>query len=72
LTRVESSCRYDTRVGSARQHFDFATKHLHKVADLPGLSFVWGGMAVSRNNDALLVTGIDHGEADIILAEGFR
>jgi Tol biopolymer transport system component len=53
-------------------YFDFATKHLHKVADLPGLSFVWGGMAVSRNNDALLVTGIDHGEADIMLAEGFR
>jgi hypothetical protein len=53
-------------------YFDFATNHLHKVTDLPGLSSVLGGMAVSPNNDALLFTGIDHGEADIMLVDNFR
>jgi Tol biopolymer transport system component len=53
-------------------YFDFATNHLHTVTDLPGLSSVLGGMAVSPNNDALLFTGIDHGEADIMLVDNFR
>jgi hypothetical protein len=52
-------------------YLDFANRHLHKVSDLPSLSFVWGGIAVSRNNDTLLFTGIDHGESDIMLVEGF-
>jgi hypothetical protein len=53
-------------------YLDFATHRLRKVADLPGVSFVWRDLAVSRNNDVLLFSGIDHGEADIMLVEGFR
>jgi len=50
---------------------DFATRHV-KVWELHSMTFVCCGIAVSRNNDTLLFTGIDHLESDIMLAEGFQ
>ena len=49
-----------------------AARHVDKVLDLHRMSFVWGGIAISRNNDTLLFSGLDHLESDIMLVEGFQ
>jgi Tol biopolymer transport system component len=53
-------------------YFDFATKHVHIVSQLPGLSFIMSGIAVSRRSDTLLFSGVAHFESDIMMVEGFR
>jgi len=53
-------------------YFEFSTRQLYRVSELPGLGFVWGGIAVSPNGDTLLYAGVDHGDSDIMLVEGFR
>ena len=52
-------------------HFDFVTRHVHKIADLPGLFAIWGP-AISPDGHTFLFTGIEHSEGDIVLVEGFR
>jgi hypothetical protein len=61
--------------GSSRHfslnYFDFATQQAHKIADLPGV-FDVGAPAVSPDGHTFFFTGIEHGEGDIVLVEGFR
>ena len=52
-------------------YFDFAARHV-KVWELHSVIMVCCGIAVSRNNDTLLFSGIDHAESDIMLVEGFQ
>ena len=52
-------------------YFDFAARHV-KVWELHSMTLVCCGIAVSRNNETLLFTGIDHLESDIMLVEGFQ
>ena len=52
-------------------YFEFATKDIHKVADLPGLFSIWGPH-LSPDAHTFLFTGIEHSEGDIVLVEGFR
>jgi Tol biopolymer transport system component/DNA-binding winged helix-turn-helix (wHTH) protein len=54
------------------KYLDFATRRLYEISDLPTITLASGGIAVSRNNDTLLFTGIDHAESDIMLVEDFR
>jgi Tol biopolymer transport system component len=51
--------------------FDFVTRHVQKIADLPGL-FNIGGPNLSSDGRAFLFSGIEHSEGDIVLVEGFR
>jgi Tol biopolymer transport system component/DNA-binding winged helix-turn-helix (wHTH) protein len=52
-------------------YFDFATRHVRKIADLPGLFAAWGAN-LSADGHTLFFTGIEHSEGDIVLVEGFR
>jgi len=52
-------------------HFDFATQHVQKIADLPGLFYI-GGPNLSLDGRAFLFSGIEHSEGDVVLVEGFR
>ena len=52
-------------------YFDFITRHVHKVTDLPGLFVIWGG-SLSPDGRTFLFTGIEHSEGDIVLVEGFQ
>jgi hypothetical protein len=52
-------------------YFDFATQHIHKIADLPGLFARWGP-SLSPDGHAFLFSGIEHSEGNIFLVEGFR
>jgi dipeptidyl aminopeptidase/acylaminoacyl peptidase len=52
-------------------HFDFVTQQAHKIANLPGL-FGIGAPAISSDGRTFLFTGLEHGEGDIVLVEGFR
>jgi Tol biopolymer transport system component len=63
-------------VQGAPRHFslkymDLASRRIYKVADLPGLFSQWGP-SLSPNGDTFLLSGIEHSEADIILADGFQ
>jgi hypothetical protein len=51
-------------------YFDFAARRV-KVWELHSM-IVCCGIAVSRNDDTLLFSGIDHLESDIMLVEGFQ
>jgi Tol biopolymer transport system component/DNA-binding winged helix-turn-helix (wHTH) protein len=53
-------------------YFDLEARRLHRVCALPEVQFVWGGITVSKSGDTLLYAGVDHGESDIVLAEGFN
>jgi Tol biopolymer transport system component len=53
------------------QYMDLTSQRIHKVADLPGLFAQWGP-SLSPNGDTFLLSGIEHAEADIILADGFQ
>jgi len=33
---------------------------------------VWGGIGLSPKSDVLLYSGVDHGDSDIMLVEGFQ
>jgi Tol biopolymer transport system component/DNA-binding winged helix-turn-helix (wHTH) protein len=56
----------------AVKYFDFSDRKILPVADLRGITFLCCGIAVTRNNDALLFSGLDHLESDIILVENFH
>ncbi len=55
----------------ALHYFDAATQHAHKIADFPNLFVMWGP-SLAPDGHALLFSGIEHSESDIMLAEGFR
>jgi Tol biopolymer transport system component/DNA-binding winged helix-turn-helix (wHTH) protein len=52
-------------------YFDTATQHARKIADFPYLFVMWGS-SLAPDGHALLFTGIEHSEGDIMLVEGFR
>ena len=52
-------------------YYDAATHLVRKVADLPGLFTVWGAH-LAPDGHALLFSGIEHSEGDIVLVEGFQ
>ena len=54
------------------EYFDFSTRHVRRVSELKGLGFVWGGIGLSPKSDVLLYSGVDHGDSDIMLVEGFQ
>jgi Tol biopolymer transport system component/DNA-binding winged helix-turn-helix (wHTH) protein len=55
----------------ALHYFDTATQHARKIVDFPYLFSMWGS-SLAPDGHALLFSGIEHSEADIMLAEGFR
>ena len=61
--------------GAPRHHslnrFDFVTRQVHKIADLPSVFTQWGP-SLSPDGHTFLYSGIEHAEGDIILVEGFR
>jgi Tol biopolymer transport system component/DNA-binding winged helix-turn-helix (wHTH) protein len=52
-------------------YFDLVTRHVHKIADLRGF-FDTGAPTVSPDEHTFFFDGIEHSEADIVVAEGFR
>jgi Tol biopolymer transport system component/DNA-binding winged helix-turn-helix (wHTH) protein len=52
-------------------YFDFATRHVRKIEDLPSLFATWGPN-LSTDGHTLFFTGIEHSEGDIVLVQGFR
>jgi Tol biopolymer transport system component len=52
-------------------YYNFGTRGIHKIANLPGLFFVQGA-TISPDGRTFLFFGIEHSEGDIMLAEGFR
>ena len=52
-------------------YFDFITRRVHKIADLPGLFAVWAP-TISPDGHTFLFSGIEHSEGNIFLVEGFR
>ena len=55
----------------ALHYFDTATQHAHKIVDFPNLFVMWG-LSLAPDGHALLFSGIEHSEGDIMLVEGFR
>jgi hypothetical protein len=55
----------------ALHYFDTATQHAHKIVDFPYLFVMWGP-SLAPDGHALLFSGIEHSEGDIMLVEGFR
>ncbi len=55
----------------ALHYLDTATQHAHKIVDFPNL-FVMLGSSLAPDGRALLVSGIEHSEGDIMLLKGFR
>jgi Tol biopolymer transport system component len=55
----------------ALHYFDTATRHAHKIVDFPNLFVMWG-LSLAPDGHALLVSGVEHSEGDIMLVEGFR
>jgi Tol biopolymer transport system component len=55
----------------ALHHFDTATEDAHKIVEFPYLFVMWG-LSLAPDGHALLFTGIEHSEGDIMLVEGFR
>lgn len=52
-------------------YFDFATRKVTRVADLPGLFVLWGPH-LAPDGKTVLFSGIEHSEGDIMLVDGFR
>jgi Tol biopolymer transport system component/DNA-binding winged helix-turn-helix (wHTH) protein len=52
-------------------YLDFVTQHVHKIAALPGLFFIWGP-SLSPDGHTFLFSGIEHSEGNLFLVEGFR
>jgi Tol biopolymer transport system component len=55
----------------ALHYFDTATQRAHKIVDLPFLFAMWGS-SLAPDGHALLFTGIEHSEGDIMVVEGFN
>ena len=55
----------------ALNYFDTATQHAYKIVDVPNL-FALGGLSLTPDGHALLFSGIEHSEGDIMLVDGFR
>jgi len=55
----------------ALHYFDTATQHARKLVDFPNLFVMWGS-SLAPDGHALLFSGIEHSEGDIMLVEGFR
>jgi Tol biopolymer transport system component/DNA-binding winged helix-turn-helix (wHTH) protein len=55
----------------ALHYFDTATQHAHKIVDFPNLFSMWGS-SLAPDGHALLFSGIEHSEGDIMLVKGFR
>jgi Tol biopolymer transport system component/DNA-binding winged helix-turn-helix (wHTH) protein len=55
----------------ALHYFDSATQHAHKIVDFPYLFVMWGP-SLTPDGHALLFSGIEHSEGDIMVVEGFR
>ena len=55
----------------ALHYFETATQHAHKITDFPNLFAMWGS-SLAPDGRALLFSGIEHSEGDIMLVEGFR
>ena len=53
-------------------YFNFSDRHSEKVSELRGITFVCCDIAVSRDKKALLFSGIDRLESDIMLVENFH
>jgi Tol biopolymer transport system component/DNA-binding winged helix-turn-helix (wHTH) protein len=67
---------YFININGSQEHFsiyyfDFSTRHIDKVSELPGLD-IWGGISVSSDGRTLLFSAVDHYDSDIMLVEGFR
>lgn len=54
------------------KQFSFSDRKSLPIADVRGITFLCCGIAVNRQNGALLFSGIDRVEADIMLVENFR
>jgi Tol biopolymer transport system component/DNA-binding winged helix-turn-helix (wHTH) protein len=52
-------------------YFDFITRHVRKIADLPDLFALWGPN-LSPDGHTFLFSGIEHSEGNLFLVEGFR
>ena len=52
--------------------FDFAGRHVQKVAELEGHENFAGSISVSPDGRAIFYSKIDQASADIMLVEGFR
>jgi hypothetical protein len=55
----------------ALHYFDTATQHAHKIVGFPNLFAMWGS-SLAPDGHALLFSGIEHSEGDIMLVKGFR
>lgn len=55
----------------ALNFFDFATRQVHKVSDLP-VGAGWGGLGISSDGRNLLYTAPEPGDSSIMLVDGFR
>ena len=53
------------------KYFDFATRHVRKVADLPGLPAI-GRPNISPDGHTVCFDGMEQPESDIFLVDGFR
>lgn len=63
-------------IQGAPRHFslnymNFVSERIHKVADFPGLFAQWGP-SFTPDGRTFLLSGIEHSEADIILADDFH
>ena len=56
---------------SSLNYFDFVTRHIRKVADLPSLPMI-GRPTISSDGRTLLFNAIEQPESDIFLVQGFR
>lgn len=52
--------------------FDAITHRVKKIADLPKLAELQGGIALAPDGRSLLYAGVERSEADIMLVENFR
>jgi Tol biopolymer transport system component/DNA-binding winged helix-turn-helix (wHTH) protein len=52
-------------------YFDFVTRHVHKVADLPALPAM-GKPSISPDGHTVGFDGLEQPESDIVLVDGFR
>jgi len=54
------------------QHFNFSDRRTVPVIQIPRVSFLCCGIAVTHNKDTLLFSGLDQVKSDIMLAEDFH
>ena len=54
------------------KYFNFSDRKTVPVIQIPRVSFLCCGIAVTHNKDTLLFSGLDQVKSDIMLAENFR